>query len=192
MSFFEPPGPVAQAVAVGPPPWLGPPQDVLPGIVPVELVIARTDETIVALAGIHAYPAGFGFTLFLRLRNVSAREEHQFPYLLDRVPFGGDPLPDELLRFGVQFADGRKATNLDRPDYDPEHEPDHPVLFQHGGGGGGQAWDMEQWVWPLPPPGPLAFVCEWPARGIGESRAEIGAGSILEAAGRALTFWPDD
>jgi hypothetical protein len=38
----------------------------------------------------------------------------------------------------------------------------------------------------------LAFVCEWPARGIGESRAEIGAGSILEAAGRALTFWPAD
>jgi hypothetical protein len=196
MSFFEPPapppGPVARAVAVSPPPWLGPPHNVLPGIAPVELVIARTDETIVALAGIHAYPAGFGFTLCLRLRNVSAREEQQFPYLLDRIPFEGDPLPDELLRFGVQFADGRKATNLDRPSYDPEHEPDHPVLSQHGGGGGGSAWDMEHWVWPLPPPGPFAFVCEWPARGIAEARVEIDAGSILEAAGRAWTFWPDD
>jgi hypothetical protein len=35
----------------------------------------------------------------------------------------------------VQFADGRKATNLDRPpSYDPEQEPDRPVPLQQGGG----------------------------------------------------------
>ena len=107
-------------------------------------------------------------------------------------PFGGDPFPDGFLRFGVQFADGRKATNLDRPAYDAEQEPDRPVLNQHGGGGGGSAWDLEHWVWPLPPAGPFAFVCEWPGRDIVESRAEIDAGLILEAAGRAVTFWSDD
>jgi hypothetical protein len=85
------------------------------------------------LVGIQAYPAGFGFTLCLRLRNLSPREEQQFPYLLDHVPFGDDPLPDEFLRCGVQFADGRKATNLDRPSYDPEQEPDRPVLLQQAG-----------------------------------------------------------
>jgi hypothetical protein len=42
------------------------------------------------------------------------------------------------------------------------------------------------------PTGPFAFVCEWPARGISESRAEIDAVSILDAAGRAVTLWPDD
>jgi hypothetical protein len=93
---------------------------------------------------------------------------------------------------GVQFADDRKATNLDRPAHDPDHEPDHPVLHPHGGGGGGSAWDMEHWVWPLPPTGPFTFVYEWPARAIAESRAEIDAGSILEAAGRAVTLWPDE
>jgi hypothetical protein len=137
MSFFEPPARPAEgvfrAVVVSPPAWLGPPHNALPGIAPLELVIARTEETVVALAGIQAYPAGFGFTLCLRLRNVSAREEQQFPYLLDRAPFGDDPFPDEFFRFGVQFADGRKATNLDEPSYDPEHEPDRPVLLQHGG-----------------------------------------------------------
>jgi hypothetical protein len=65
------------------------------------------------------------------------------------------------------------------------------VLHQDGGGGGGAAWDMDHWVWPLPPAGPFAFVCDWPSRGIAESRAEIDAGLILEAAGRAVTFWPD-
>ena len=61
---------------------------------------------------------------------------------------------------GPGYDVGRKATNLDQPPYDPEHEPDRPVLHQHGGGGGGSIWDMEHWVWPLPPTGPFAFVCE--------------------------------
>jgi hypothetical protein len=196
MSFFEPPARppagVARAVAVSPPAWLGPPHNVLPGIAPVQLIIARTDQTVVAVAGIQAYPAGFSFTLHLRLRNLSAREERQLPYLLDRADLEDDPLADDVLRFGVQFADGGKATNLDRPSYDPEHEPDRPVLREHGGGGGGAWWDMDLWVWPLPPAGPFAFVCAWPGRGIAESRVETDAGMILEAAGRAVTLWPDD
>jgi hypothetical protein len=139
MSFFErpasPAGGVARAVAVSPPAWLGPPRNVLPGIAPVTLIVARSDQTVVAVTGVQAYPAGFGFTLNLRLRTVSAREEQQFPYLVDRAPFEADPLPDEFLRLGVQFADGRKATNLDRPPYGLEgQEPDRPVLHQHGGG----------------------------------------------------------
>jgi hypothetical protein len=197
MSFFEPPprttASVFRAVVVSPPAWLGPPHNALPGIAPVELIVARTEDTVVAIAGIQAYPEGFGFTLNLRLRTVSAREEQQFPYLLDRVGSEGNALPDEFLRFGVQFADGRKATNLDRPPYDPEGQaPDRPVLNQHGGGGGGATWDMEHWVWPLPPAGPFTFVCAWPSRGIAESRAEIDAASIREAAGRAVTLWPDN
>jgi hypothetical protein len=136
VSFFELPRPTAtvfRAVAVSPPAWLGPPHNVLPGVAPVELVIARTEETVVAIGGIDAYPEGFGFTLSLRLRTLSAREE-QFPYLIDRAADEVDPLPDEFLRFGVQFADGRNATNLDRPDYDPEGPaPGRPVLIQQGG-----------------------------------------------------------
>jgi hypothetical protein len=92
----------------------------------------------------------------------------------------------------IGFADGRKASNLGRRPFTDGEEPAPPVLTQGGGGGGGQIWDMEQWVWPLPPPGPLAFVCEWPARGIVESRTEIDARSILQAAERAVTLWPDD
>jgi hypothetical protein len=196
MSFFErparPAGRVARAMVASPPAWLGPPHNVLPGIAPLELILARTDQTVVAIASIQAYPTGFDFTLSLRLRTVSVREDQQLPHLFGPI-VEADPLPDEFLRFGVQFADGRKATNLDRPPYDPQGQaPDPPVLNQHGGGGGGSAWDIEHWVWPLPPAGPLAFVCEWPGRGIAESRVEIDAGLILEAAGRAVTLWPED
>jgi hypothetical protein len=197
MSFFEPPARppagAARAKVVSPPAWIAPPHNVLPGITPVQVIVARTDETVVAIAGIQAYPAGFSFTLSLRLRNLSAQEEQRLPYLFDSTDPEDDALAGDFLRFGVQFADGRKATTLERPPYDPEGQaPDRPVLREHGGGGGGTAWDMEYWLWPLPPAGPFAFVCAWPARGIAESRAEIDAAAILEAAESAVILWPDN
>jgi hypothetical protein len=196
MSFFEAPPPppplFLPRVEYRQPAWLGPPANVLPGVVPVELLVARTDEAAVAVTGIRAYPTGFGFTLSVRLRRLPPRQ-HQDPYPFD-VAFEGDRLADEFLRFGVEFADGAKATNLPRYDLhrDDDTEPAPPVLTAHGGGGGGTAWDMDQWVWPLPPEGPLAFVCEWPAHQLGESRVELDASLLLRAAERAATLWPDD
>src|SRR4029453_7941109 len=190
MSFFQPPappeGPWFQPVAVSPPTWDSPPGNVLPGVVPLVVVVARTDRTVVAVSGLRAYPTGFGFTLHLRLRDRSPREDQQFASMFAYGLREAAPLPDELLRFGVQLADGRKATNLDNPA--PRlgaggGEPDPPVLVEIGARGFGRSrWDAEQWVWPLPPPGPFAFVCEWPGRGIALSRAEIHAGVILQAA----------
>jgi len=49
---------------------------------------------------------------------------------------------------------------------------------------------MRFWLWPLPPPGPLAFVCEWPKKGIGERRVDIDASVVLDAAARAEPLWP--
>jgi hypothetical protein len=37
----------------------------VPGIVPVELISARTPEREIGLTGIRAYPSGFGCTLHL-------------------------------------------------------------------------------------------------------------------------------
>jgi hypothetical protein len=51
---------------------------------------------------------------------------------------------------------------------------------------------MRYWVWPLPPPGPLTFVVEWPAHGIAESRAELDTQPILDAAARAIQVFPED
>ncbi len=52
--------------------------------------------------------------------------------------------------------------------------------------------DNHYWVWGLPPPGPLVFVCEWPARGIGQSRMQADARLVLETAERAVPIWPED
>jgi hypothetical protein len=72
-------------------------------------------------------------------------------------------------------------------------EPDSAkdIRFAPGGGhGGGRQSRQEFWVWPLPPPGPVAFVCEWPSYGIPESRVEVEAASIRAAASKAIEIWP--
>jgi hypothetical protein len=45
------------------------------------------------------------------------------------------------------------------------------------------------WIWPLPPPGGLALVCELPAFGVALTRTEVEVQPILEAARRSLRVW---
>ena len=196
MSGSEPPElPEEPEVEYRRPAWYEPPADVVPGIVPVELILTRTSERAIGLTGIRAYPTGFACTLHLRLRRIIPGEQSFFGTgmfdMLELDPAG--ELADYYLRFGVGFADGRKATNLQqRHDFDEGPAPDPPTLrLVRWEGYDRLAWEVDVWVWGLPPAGPLAFVCEWPARGIPESRVEIDAGLVLEAAGRAVPIWPD-
>ena len=45
------------------------PEATLPGVVAVELLLARTDTAAIALTGIRAFPTGFEFTLSCVTRN---------------------------------------------------------------------------------------------------------------------------
>jgi hypothetical protein len=172
--------------------------DVLPGVAPLALLLARTDNTVVGLTDVRGYPNGFAFLLRLRWDHIADLDEEvpwPFPTSGSPDPLEGEPLPDALLRFGVQFADGRKVTNLDQYPFVPEElPPDQPVLVEGVGGEGGRLgrgalWDLELAIQPLPPPGPLAFVCAWPARGIPEARTEVDAGLVLDAAAAARPYF---
>jgi hypothetical protein len=208
MDFFEfpepPPEPPRERYV--PPPWVHAPRDLLPGVVALELLLARTQDAAVCVRRLEAYPAGFA----LELRVLVRGELEELDVLalgprarqrMRRRPEEPYP-PPELLRFGIEFADGRKATNLTgvhpgggrvhamRGHESGEEPPEGPVITSGGGGGGSGGWRQELWVWPLPPPGRLAFVCEWPVAGIALTRSEIDAGSLLEAAGRAQEIFP--
>ncbi len=98
-----------------------------------------------------------------------------------------------MLRFGVALADGRRATLSRFPGRgDGVDQPTGPLLTTRRGGGNDATWTSELWLWPLPPPRPLAFVCAWPSEGIPETRAEIDATPIVAAADRAVVLWPED
>jgi hypothetical protein len=168
VSFFDQPARVIRFKLVHAV-WRWQRMAVLPGVAPVSLLPARTDNTVLGLTDVRGYPAGFMFMLRVRLGLVADPYEEvpwPFPDWGSPDPLDGEPFPDELLRFGVQFADGRKVTNLDMYPFVPEElPPDQPVLVEAGvGGDGGRLgrgalWDLELAVQPLPPPGPLAFVC---------------------------------
>lgn len=136
------------------------------------LVLARTETVAVAVIGVWAFKAGFEFW-------VSARFHHAQP------PAHGDMAPQESAHIGLQFADGRKAANFTTS---PEAESTGPpglVLSTRGLGGGLRHREWSYWVWPLPPAGPVSFVCEWAAADIPEAQAMLDAQPILDAAGKA-------
>jgi hypothetical protein len=197
--FFEPPPrpePEPEPEPAPMPPWVSAPGGMLPGVVALELVIARTQQVAVCVTRLGAYPTGFEFDL-RTITPPSQRDLELDPLLFGphrhrlRRAAGEQVLPDDMLRFGVQFSDGGRATNTGGGFHHPGDEPTGPVMNSGGGGGGGGDWHQENWVWPLPPPGPLLFVCEWPAVGIAVTRAEIDAQLVIDAASRAQALFPD-
>jgi hypothetical protein len=148
----------------------------VPGMVPVALLVARTDTHAVLIDNLLVYPTGFDFDLAVRFR-------------AGRPAGTRDHLWEDPLRLEVRFADGRRADNDPRswPRPSGDQLPDPPLLYQSTiGRDGGHVW-----LWGLPPPGPLTFACEWPAQQIPPSQAVVDAGLVLAAAARAQTLWPD-
>lgn len=167
------------------------PDAVIPGVLPDVLMLAHTDDAAIAVTVLRAYPTGLAFTLSAVLRRRDRRHRMLGQGMIDPARLADEPLPDEFLRVGLQFSDGSVVTNLD-PHPDPGPEPTGPILVTRGGGGGGRRYNLRLWLWPLPPAGPMTFVCQWPACGIPESRAQIDSQPIFDAAARAVHLWPDD
>lgn len=165
-----------------PPIWTGPSELVLGGVVPFQVLLARTEQVAVVAEHFVAYPSGLSFSLTILSRDVVPPE----------MRLGWPRV--EMVRLGVQFSDGRKATNVGAAagfgcPKDEQGIPTVPVLLARGGSGHDRRWELEHWLWPLPPPGPLGLVIEWPMVGIAETRHQVDAAPILEAAGRAVTLW---
>jgi len=190
--FFEPPAPPPEPEPEPrQTPWFGPPGGTLPGVVALELVLAQTERVAVYVAQLLSYPTGFAFDV-IAVSAPGTEEE------LDPLLFGrhyrrrprSEEISPEMLRLGVQFSDGTKATNTSGRHFDSDPPPG-PVMQPAGGHGGGGSSQQTFWVWPLPPSGPLSFVCEWPVAEIALTRQQLDAQIILDAASRAQVLFPD-
>ena len=172
-----------------PGPWVG-------GVVPLELVVARSDDAVVLIAGLSAFPDGLELTLKSYLRKGVRRSRgHRFdhPMMWHGLRDSNEPVPEGFLRFGIAWPDGGRATNLDGlgPPWPDATVPTHG-LEAHGGGGSDREWKQEYWLWPLPETGELSIVVEWPAFGIEETATKVDSALIIEAAVRARAVWPED
>ena len=185
------------------PEWAGPPRGWLGGVVPLELLVARSERAAVVATNLTAYPTGFEFRLRVLTRRTEPAFDDAFGPGWRSRRRAGPGLPPELLRYGVEFADGGKAVSVgdggwgtgyamfddDEDGGEEPAAPARPLLTHTSGGGGGRSYALGCWVWPLPPPGPLAFVCEWPALDIPETRADIDAEVLRGSAARAQRIW---
>jgi hypothetical protein len=190
------------------PEWLEAPRGWLGGVVPLELLVARSHLAAVYLSSLVAYPTGFTLTINTLASSADTIGLDAFePYHLQRRRRSeGGEIPPELLRFGVQYSDGRKkatfgewlgggisSTMLAFSGEDDAPDPSTQIVIESGGGRGG-ALDADQkyWIWPLPPPGPVTFACEWPELEIPETQVAMEGEVIRKAAGRAERVWPPD
>jgi hypothetical protein len=184
MGFFDaarvPPPPAPPSYRL--PEWIAPPENIKPAMVYVDLVLATTRTLTLAIALLEVFPTGIGFEL------ACAGHEGAHPY------FHGPPLIDGGLGFGVLFADGRTAIADDGSPRRPFlQRPSAPRLrVVSGGSGSGGGCRTTFWLWPLPPPGPLEFVCEWTLQGIPETGATVGAALLAGATDRCRELWLDE
>jgi hypothetical protein len=160
----------------------------MPGVAALEVMLAVNDRAAVYLRRCAAYATGFELEVSVLL---ATGDDSDLEPSLNGVYHrpGRSSSYDTVLRFGIEFADGGKATNVGGR-FPGTGEPTGPVLNGQGGGGGGGRWRQDFWVWPLPPAGPVSFVCEWPSAGIPLTRAQVDAGVFHAAAGRAQALFP--
>lgn len=167
MDFFRPPPRPERPLNVPKmPDWIHKPSDEIGILLPHAAVIARSKQALVALAGFRVYSKGVEILLMLRtLSEFTLEDPTGFRELMRRrIDPKNDSLPDTVFRFGVEFSDGRRATNLDR-------------------NWGGPDWQTK------PPPRVIAFVSEYPQAAIALTRYEVEAAPILEAASRSIKLW---
>jgi hypothetical protein len=189
MSFFESIPPPPEPVPSQTPAWMRP-DEVIPGAVPGESLLARTGQAAVALGSVRAYPNGFEFTLHVRTRKVSEFGIGADPFEQRRRWLGQQD--QDHLRLGILYADGRRAATTGSPWPADDAGDEQLILMPDGSSADDHRWDGDFWVHPLPPDGPVTFVVSWPRHDVAETRVELDGTAIREAAGRAVSLWPEE
>jgi hypothetical protein len=83
---------------------------------------------------------------------------------------------------------GQSTLALD-PNWPAAPRETAPRLIKYGVASRPRSWRTGMWVSPLPPPGLVAFSCEWEAESVAEVRREIDARAILDAAAQVEQLW---
>jgi hypothetical protein len=111
------------------------PDEVIPVSVPGELLLIRTEQVVVAIDGIRAYPNGFEFAAHVRMRGKDENEPgwHD-PF--DRHAQRGTQPPGDILRLGLMYADGRRGATTGGHWLPNENAVPGRLVVHHGSSGG--------------------------------------------------------
>lgn len=168
----------------------------VPGVLPLApALLMRTADTVLAVTHLDVYRGGLGFRLTVAVREGFQRAGVDLGrhIVFARAAHGREPLRrPEVLRIVVRFADGRETSNVDDRPPDDEQAWSGPVLSLDGGGRTrGNEFGLGQWLWPLPPSGPLTLTFDWPARGIDHLSHQVDGRALRAAAEQSVVLWPE-
>jgi hypothetical protein len=126
------------------PAWFGPPEDELGGVIPLDLVIGRSPDGVVALPHVTVYSTGVAFEFIAVARGLSNANSNGVLQKQHGPKRGKEP-PPRFLRLGLELSGGERVSNLGgkvhrRRFLKPDEKPDGAVFFEHGGRGGAGGW----------------------------------------------------
>lgn len=164
------------------------------------VVIGRTDGVVVVARQVLAHPVGLEIDVEAHARGAipTPGAASSFPGVssppggpeLDPMGFAGPAQPD----FRLRLADGREVVQDETTGLRDGRGPTMVVSGYEGGWGGpdgGVDVRLTLWIWPLPPPGPLALSCAWPERGLRDAVLVLDGDAVRAAALRARPFWAE-
>jgi hypothetical protein len=177
------------------PEWFGPPDGELGAYVSLGVVIARSDNGVLAISHAIGYSTGIGFELVAHARGLSPRDTQRLFHEQHLAPDPDEPSA-AFLRVGLELPGGARVSNLGgrRNWHDAKNPPPGPILFEHGGGGGmsdNRSVTMRPgfWMWPVPGPGTVRLSCEWPIVDIPLTTIDLDADRLREASAGAVKLW---
>jgi hypothetical protein len=142
----------------------------------------------VELDTVRAYPTGFEFTVTVRKATVDLNDHPE--WWLHAGKAEQSQAADRLCRLEVEFANGLRVGNAEEfSSVGVDGAPPEAGIRSWGGIGHHRRWVKTYWVWPLPPPGPMRFLCEWPTEKIPLREISIDGALLVEAAGTTEALW---
>jgi hypothetical protein len=164
------------------------------GVVPLELVVARSDDGAIVVEGIRAFPDGWQMILrTIRRSSPRPRPRRRPPGVVHagRAMFEADDRDDEV-KIGMQWPDGGRALVDEGWDLAADATAPSHVLESGGGQGGDREYTHELWAQPIPESGDVVLVCEWAAMGIPETHVHLDGEALRAGAARARPVWETD
>ncbi len=150
----------------------------IPGASTQRAVLFRSDVLVVAVHRLEVYPDSFTFTVRAEGRGFGFGR-----FSMPFTPWVGWPpedlgankydQPEDVLRIGIEFSDGRASEFLIPND-------SGPAVEQQGCSGSRGSCTGGFWVRELPPPGEFSIYTEWPSIGIDECSAAFDADELVE------------
>ncbi len=184
----EPPAAWTQAELRARQARISPPPHELPVTLAVPLVVGRGQDVVVALTAVQVYREGISLEVLVRMSTSPPGRS-----LSQLIAGGAGAGRESRLLLGVEFPDGRSAVAGDRLEryFGNERAEGEPRLTAYRGMGGVEdtAWDQQYWLAPVPPAGPLAFVCTWPAGNIPVTRTVLEGVDLPAAAAGSTLLW---